>query len=131
MPSAGWKLKSLIDMPGPNAFPASHRLSGTLRFAAVFDAKVKNSAGPLVAHSLPNGLAHSRLGLSVSRRVGNAVRRNRVKRMLRESFRLQPRVLTRGYDLVIVARPHEAVKFAEYQKWMATLLLRSDAAWQK
>jgi ribonuclease P protein component len=118
-------------MPGTQAFPASHRLSGTLRFAAVFDAKVKNTAGPLVAHSMPNGLAHSRLGLSVSRRVGNAVRRNRIKRMLREAYRLQPKVLSRGYDLVIVARPHEPVKLMEYQKWMAALVLRSDEAWQK
>ena len=117
--------------PHPNAFPASRRLSGNLRFAAVFDAKVKQSAGPLVAYSLPNAMKHCRLGLSVSRRLGTAVRRNRIKRMVREAFRLHKSELLRGYDLVIVVRPHEAKELAEYRKWMASVILRSDEAWQK
>src|SRR5580704_8891331 len=81
-----------------NAFPASRRLSGKLLFAAVYDAKVKRSAGPLVAYSLPNELKHSRLGLSVSRRVGTAVRRNSIKRRIREAFRLHHDDSERGYD---------------------------------
>jgi ribonuclease P protein component len=118
-------------MTRTHAFPASRRLSGTLRFAAVFDAKVKKSAGPLVAYSLPNDLPQCRLGLSVSRRLGTAVRRNRIKRLVREAFRLHTFELSRGYDLVIVVRPHEPTKWAEYQKWMASLILRSDEAWRK
>jgi ribonuclease P protein component len=114
-----------------NAFPASRRLSGSLRFAAVFDAKVKNSAGPLVTYSLPNDLKKCRLGLSVSRRLGTAVRRNRIKRMIREAFRLHPFELSRGYDFVIVVRPHEPASLAEYQKWLAGVSLRSDETWQK
>jgi ribonuclease P protein component len=115
----------------PHAFPASRRLSGTLRFAAVFDAKMKQSAGPLMAYSLPNGLPHWRLGLNVSRRVGIAACRNRIKRFLREAFRLHIFELPRGYDLVIVVRPHEPMKLGDYQKWMASVVQRSDEAWQK
>jgi ribonuclease P protein component len=96
----------------------------------VFDAKVKQSAGPLVVYSLPNDLKHCRLGLSVSRRLGTAVRRNRIKRMVREAFRLHDCQLPRGYDLVIVVRPHEPKELAEYQKWMASVLARSDEAWR-
>jgi ribonuclease P protein component len=118
-------------MTRPNAFPASRRLSGDLRFAAVFDAKVKQSAGPLVVYSLPNELKYCRLGLSVSRRLGTAVRRNRIKRMVREAFRLHKNDLPRGYDVVIVVRPHEPKKLGEYQKWIASVLPRSDEAWQK
>lgn len=114
-----------------NTFPRAHRLSGVLRYAAVFDAKVKQSRGPLAVYSLPNGLRHPRLGISISRRVGTAVRRNRIKRLLRESFRSHQRDLPGGYDLVIVVRPHEPLILAEYQKLMTALMLGSHAAWQK
>ncbi|MCA1906681.1 MAG: ribonuclease P protein component [Desulfarculus sp.] len=56
----------------------------------------------------PNGLAFSRLGLTVSRRVGGAVVRNRIKRRLREIFRRAGADLPRGIDLVAVARPEAA-----------------------
>lgn len=61
------------------------------------------SSGPVVLRTLPNGLSFSRYGLSVSRRVGNAVTRNRVKRWLREIVR--PVRLKSGCDLVLIARP--------------------------
>jgi ribonuclease P protein component len=110
-------------------FPKADRLGGRLVFAAVFDAKVKQSQGPLAAYSLPNNLGHPRLGISISRRVGTAVVRNRIKRLIREAFRLHPKELS--YDFVIVPRPHEPRKLADYQKLLATLLHRSHAAWQK
>jgi ribonuclease P protein component len=131
MLSAGWKRKNYIEMPHPHAFPATRRLSGNLRFAAVFDAKVKHSSGPLIAYSLPNDLNHWRLGLSVSRRIGTAVRRNRIKRMLREAFRLHTQAIPAGYDLVIVVRAHESRKLADYKQWIANLMRQSDEAWQK
>lgn len=58
----------------------------------------------IVVHGCENGLAHPRLGLSVSRKVGGAVVRNRWKRLLREAFRLSRRDLPPGVDLVIVPR---------------------------
>jgi ribonuclease P protein component len=54
---------------------------------------------------LPNGLPACRIGLTVSRKIGSAVRRNRVKRMLREVFRYNRRTLEPPLDLVVLARP--------------------------
>jgi ribonuclease P protein component len=63
----------------------------------------------LVLYAFPNATSQRpRLGLSVSRKVGGAVERNRVKRMLRESFaRVEP-TLREGHDVVVVARPSAA-----------------------
>jgi len=122
---------SFIIHPSSFSFSRSHRLSGKLLFAAVYDAKVKTSRGPLVMYSMPNDLGHLRMGISISRRVGTAPRRNRIKRLLREAFRLHPVGLPRGYDLVIVVRPHEPLALTEYQKLFAQLLEKSELAWRR
>ena len=111
--------------------PRTRRLSGNLQFAKVFDARVKESRGPLSVFARPNELAFPRLGLSVSRKVGTAPRRNRIKRLLRESFRLMQHDLPRGYDLLVVVRPHEPLTLAEYQKLLSAIVVKLHNTWQK
>ena len=61
---------------------------------------------PLLSLSLaPNGLTHNRYGFVTTKRLGKAVTRNRVRRLLRESVRLLHTDLVSGFDLVIIARP--------------------------
>ena len=59
----------------------------------------------LVVASGPDPSAPSRLGITVTRKVGGAVQRNRIKRIVREAFRLSPDRLPHGVDLVVIAKP--------------------------
>ena len=65
----------------------------------------KRSAGKhIVVFIKPNGLVVNRLGVMSTRRVGNAVERNRQKRLVREAYRLMKPELSVGYDIVIIPR---------------------------
>lgn len=78
----------------------------------------------LVLRALRNGLSLSRYGFSVSRKVGNAVTRNKLKRRLREIIRVTP--LKTGYDLVFIVRPAaSATSFWEMRQAVMELLSRS------
>ncbi|MBN1862179.1 MAG: ribonuclease P protein component [Dehalococcoidales bacterium] len=77
----------------------------------------------VVMKALPNGLDLSRCGFSVSRRVGKAVSRNRVKRRLREILRAAP--LSSGWDIVFIARPAADTSFASLEKSVTGLLFRA------
>ncbi len=112
-------------------FPRSHRLRAKADFTAVFEANVRHSRNSLTTLACPNTLAHPRIGLILSRRVGNAVRRNRIKRLLRESFRLMQHDLPNGYDFVVIVRPHEPVILADYQRLLSGLFIKLHQTWQK
>ena len=62
----------------------------------------------LVMYVKENGLDINRIGISVSKKVGNSVVRHRVTRLVRESYRLHENVFNSGLDIVIVARPGAA-----------------------
>ena len=67
-----------------------------------------------------NGLTFSRLGLAVSRKIGNAVVRNRVKRRLREAVKMQLKETPLRYDFVIVARNAAAdAEFPDLKKFVS------------
>jgi len=108
-------------------FPRRHRLCGQRAFAAVYANRLRYNAGPLMLCARTNGLVYTRLGLSVSSRVGAAVRRNRIKRRLREAFRLSRHELPVGYDVVAVVRPHEPASLRQYQAWLAEGATAVDA----
>lgn len=122
----------LTDDERPTAravFRRRHRLGGG-DFAAVFEAKLRKSRGAITVHLRPNGLGEHRLGLSIGRRLGNAVVRGRFKRMIREVFRLNRSALPMAsqdsaYDIVVTARPHEPGSIEVYRGW---LLEAIDAA---
>ncbi len=81
--------------------------------------------GLIVMKAIPNHLALSRYGFSVSRRVGNAVIRNKMKRRLREIMRVMP--LRTGWDIVFIVRPAAATAdFTAFKSSVKGLLSRSQ-----
>lgn len=89
-------------------FRPADRLRTQADFDRVYKARVYAADPVLIINGDVNGLAYSRLGLSVSRRVGNALTRNRWKRLIREAFRLSREQLPMGIDLVV--RPQQSAK---------------------
>ena len=74
----------------------------------------------LVMYVKENGTEKNRLGISVSKKVGNSVVRHRVKRLIKESYRLREKVFNSGLDIVIIARNSAAD--ASYQEVESALL---------
>lgn len=94
------------------------RVRTQAEFDRVYGEKVYAADDVLVVNGCSNGLERSRIGLSVSRKVGNAVVRNRWKRLIREAFRTQQSDLPTGLDLVI--RPRRGAT-PDYQNIRASL----------
>jgi ribonuclease P protein component len=84
-------------------FPSSLRLRRREEFLRIQRQGIKVSTDPLLALALRNSQGVTRLGITVSTKVGNAVVRNQIRRRLREVFRRHRHKLPQGIDLVLIA----------------------------
>ena len=89
-------------------------------FQIVFKTGKSYANKMLVMYVKENGTEKNRLGISVSKKVGNSVVRHRVKRLIKESYRLREKVFNSGLDIVIIARNSAAD--ASYQEVESALL---------
>src|SRR5262245_49625925 len=104
-----------------NHFRPEDRMRKQADFDRAYQARVFAANEVLIVNAVANGLTHSRLGLSIGKVVGNAVVRNRWKRLIREAFRLSRSELPTGLDLVV--RPQKAAvpEFESIRKSLTAL----------
>lgn len=103
-------------------FPKSARLLKRAEFRRVYDEGQRRSGRLCAAFFRPNGLAQTRLGITAPARLGGAVIRNRLKRRLREVFRLHREALPQGWDIVLNPRPAAiGAPFASLEKELMRL----------
>jgi len=83
-------------------FSKKQRVLKNKEFKTVLDKNIRVSDGILTVFVSSNGLGYSRLGVSIGKFCGNAVVRNRMKRLVRESFRQSQEVIAGGFDYVVM-----------------------------
>jgi ribonuclease P protein component len=91
-------------------------------FRRVFERRRSVSDAWLIVYGCENGLPHLRLGLSVSRKFGQATHRNRLRRLYREAFRLTRHEMPTGLDLVLIPRTVEPPPLAELKQALPRLV---------
>ena len=117
-----------FDAPGLG-FSRECRLVRRADFDAVYRQGRKRTSRDFAVFLRPNGLTHSRFGWSIKKAVGTAVRRNRIRRRLREIVRLHRREIAAGWDFVIHPRSSVATAdFAVLTNDLLKLLPRERAA---
>ena len=92
----------------------SESLKKNQQFRTVYVKGISSANRYLVMYKLENGLDRNRLGISVSKKVGNSVVRHHLARLIRENYRLSEDLYKKGYDMVVVARV--SAKDADYYK---------------
>lgn len=105
-------------------FPAASRLKTPRDFDRVYATGIYAADDVLVINAAANELDHPRLGLSVSKKVGNAVVRNQWKRLIREAFRLAQHELPASIDLVARPRAGAEPAFEAIQQSLVELAKR-------
>lgn len=115
------------------------RLTHARQFDAVHRKGVRRSAGAVLVSVYPNDKPFWRLGLSIGKRAGSAVERNRFKRLVRDAFRhIQHDLPLRpgdegelGFDLVVGIRAHEELGGLEYRRVLLDLCTSAAREWQR
>ena len=114
-----------MDAPSPPPsfrFRPEEHLRRPADFQRVYDRRRSASDDWLIVYACENDLGHLRLGLSVSRKYGPAVKRNRLRRLYREAFRLTRHEMTTGLDLVLIPRTNEEPSLEELKRSLPRLV---------
>lgn len=85
-------------------FPKWRHLRSSQDFERIYERKLRAGDDFLLLFGAPNNLGHTRIGLSVSKRHGNSVQRHRLRRLIREGYRLAQHNVVEGWDLICIPR---------------------------
>ena len=103
-----------------------HSLRNNKEFQMVYNEGKSKANKYLVLYYRKNDLEYNRLGISVSKKVGNSVVRSRSKRLIYESYRLNVKDIKTGYDFVFVARSAiNEKKYSDVEAAMINLLKKA------
>ena len=105
-------------------FTKSQHLRAKADFERVYEMKCKAADGVLLVFAARNELSVTRIGLSVSKKHGGAIVRNRLKRLLREAFRLMQHQLPSGLDLIAIPLAKEKASLAAYEESLVKVTRR-------
>lgn len=106
------------------------------QYQRVYAARTSVTRGPLRIHACPSLDGKARLGLSVPGRVGTNVVRNRIKRLLREAFRLRKVEIAEaiaagpGLEIVVGVQPHEPAALEDYTKALVSAIAALAKTWR-
>lgn len=97
-----------------------YKLRNNKDFRKVYDNGKSKANRYLVIFYINNGYDYNRIGFSTTKKLGNSVTRNRVKRLIKESYRLNSHNIKKGYDIIILSRVK--AKEADFKKIESALL---------
>jgi ribonuclease P protein component len=104
----------------------NRRIRNSRDYARIYERRLRAADGNLLIFAAPNDVDHARFGVSVSRKLGGAVRRTALKRLLREAFRLSQHELPSHLDLILIPQRStaETAGLADYQRSLVNLAAR-------
>jgi ribonuclease P protein component len=103
------------------------RIKKNNEFARVYRKGNYKPGNFLVLYILKNRFGINRIGITASKKVGNSVKRNRIRRLISENYRLKEESIKKGYDIVFLARSSdEEPDFYKIEKEMVFLLKKLD-----
>jgi ribonuclease P protein component len=108
------------------ALARDRRIKNSRDFASIYEKRIRASDGNLLIFAAPNASRHARFGVSVSRKLGSAVRRAALKRLVREAFRLSQYELPSGVDLILIPQraAAETAGLEDYRRSLVKLATR-------
>ena len=107
-----------------NTFQKESRVRKGSEFQRIYAKRCSVADSVFIVYVAQNGSDRSRLGLSVSRKVGNSVTRNLWKRLIREVFRLEKSNLPQGFDFIVIPKRGIELPEFEYARKLLQQLLR-------
>jgi ribonuclease P protein component len=111
-------------MPPTFTFRPHEHLRRPADFRRVYEFHRSVSDGRIIVYAAPNGLPYLRIGFSVSRKVGPAHLRNRLRRLYREAFRLTRAEMPTGLDLIVIPRGSDVPTLEDLKQSLSHLVVQ-------